>query len=114
MNTKLNMAPVPARAPLGPVVPVRREVVERKPVQHMDTSWQERGSCRKVNPEWFYPGRGQNDYVRAAKSVCAGCPVIDTCLDFAMKTEPINDWGVWGGTTEGERTRLRRMNRRAA
>ena len=41
---------------------------------------------------------------RAAKRVCAACPVRRECLDFALRLrEP---FGIWGGLTESERRRL--------
>jgi WhiB family redox-sensing transcriptional regulator len=37
----------------------------------------------------------------AAKAVCASCPVITPCREFALRTrEP---FGVWGGLAEAER-----------
>ena len=37
----------------------------------------------------------QLDDIRAAKAVCAECPVIEPCLEGAVaRREP---WGVWGG-----------------
>ncbi len=33
--------------------------------------------------------------VEAAKALCAGCPLVELCLDGAIQRhEP---WGVWGG-----------------
>jgi hypothetical protein len=36
----------------------------------------------------------------------AACPVRGECLDFALLTN--QDSGVWGGTSEDERRKLRR------
>lgn len=48
---------------------------------------------------------------RAAKAVCAGCPVRDLCLEYAVAhREP---WGIWGGMTAKEREALRRRMSRA-
>jgi WhiB family redox-sensing transcriptional regulator len=36
-----------------------------------------------------------------AKAVCAGCPVVESCLRWALAArEP---YGVWGGTSAEER-----------
>ena len=36
-----------------------------------------------------------------AKAVCSGCPVVESCLRWALKArEP---YGVWGGLSESER-----------
>ncbi len=40
----------------------------------------------------------------AAKAVCAGCPVRDECLDYALASR--QRFGVWGGMSEQERRRL--------
>ncbi len=67
-------------------------------------AWQERGACRHVDPELFFPGQGED--ASAAKKVCAGCPVRDQCLAFALENGVKH--GIWGGLSERERRRLRR------
>lgn len=68
-----------------------------------------------ADPELFFPissagpALGQ---VEQAKAICAGCQVQRACLDFALSTGQIH--GVWGGTTEEERQRLRRSHRSAS
>lgn len=48
----------------------------------------------------------------AARFVCAGCPVLDECLEHALKhSEPA---GMWGALTTDERQRLVRNRRRHA
>jgi WhiB family redox-sensing transcriptional regulator len=42
--------------------------------------------------------------------VCAGCPVRERCLDYAIEHVEI---GVWGGTSERERRGMRRTRRMA-
>jgi len=39
--------------------------------------------------------------------VCKGCEVQKACLDFAIQTN--QESGVWGGTSEEERRKLRRQ-----
>ena len=39
-----------------------------------------------------------------AKTVCATCPVLTTCREFAMQTNEL--YGVWGGLTEIDRHNL--------
>jgi WhiB family redox-sensing transcriptional regulator len=37
----------------------------------------------------------QLDDIGRAKAICAGCPLVDPCLEGALdRREP---WGVWGG-----------------
>jgi Transcription factor WhiB len=44
------------------------------------------------------------DYEQEAKAICAECPYKKACLEFALKYSEI---GIWGGTTELERRRMR-------
>jgi WhiB family transcriptional regulator, redox-sensing transcriptional regulator len=74
-------------------------------------NWQISGACRGVGDDLFFNPdneRGQAKRVReaGAKAVCATCPVIAECLDWALAVgEP---YGVWGGKTSVERHELRR------
>lgn len=72
--------------------------------------WMRQAACRESNPDLFFPHRGEN--VRAAKAVCAGCPVINECRDYSI----VNDErvGIWGGLTERDRRHLRVVARRQA
>ena len=59
--------------------------VERH-AQHRSKQWRERAACRSgVDPDLFFPvaesGAARNAQVRAAKAVCARCPVRSDCLD---------------------------------
>ena len=47
------------------------------------------------------------DQIAAAKSVCDQCEAKSPCLEFALTTN--QDSGVWGGTSEEERRKLRRQ-----
>ena len=66
-------------------------------------TWMESAVCASADPEEWFPEKG----VRAdkAKKICATCPVIDECLQFALKN---NETGIWGGTSRRERVRLMR------
>ncbi len=46
-----------------------------------------------------------------AKRLCADCPVIMECRSYAVKWPQM---GVWGGTTESSRSRLRTIRNRDA
>lgn len=65
------------------------------------------GSCRGMDPDVFFPDRGES--LAPAKQVCAECIVRDECLEFALDNR--ERFGVWGGTSERERRRLRRARR---
>lgn len=66
--------------------------------------WMDAALCREVDFETFFPEKSQNP--NPAKSICRRCEVQDECLDYALR-HPNNTHGVWGGTTERERRRLR-------
>ena len=67
---------------------------------HRVGSWVDDAACSKEDPEMFFPER--NSFAREAKAVCAGCPVLAQCADYAAAS-PVMLVGVWGGTTESER-----------
>ena len=67
---------------------------------HRVGSWVDDAACSKEDPEMFFPER--NSFAREAKAVCAGCPVLAQCADYAAAS-PVMLVGVWGGTTEQER-----------
>jgi len=66
--------------------------------------WMRDALCAEVDPELFYPESGESN--RDAKRICAGCEVRAECLGYALAHR--EGHGVWGGTTERERRRLRR------
>ena len=71
--------------------------------------WREHAACRDSDPDLFFPigTTGQAlDQIDAAKGVCDRCPVAVDCLEFALVTN--QEAGVWGGTSEDERRRLRK------
>ena len=73
-------------------------------------SWRDAAACRSVEPDLFFPIGTTGtavDHIAAAKAVCATCPVTRECLEFALETN--QDSGVWGGTSEEERRKLRRQ-----
>jgi len=56
-------------------------------------------ACRNMGVELFFSHN--NAYRRAAKLVCARCPIQPDCLDWATETKQI---GVWGGQWFGDST----------
>lgn len=73
-----------------------------------DPFWTIRAACRGLDPKIFMgydneitPARKTRE--ARAKAICRGCPVRESCLEFALLTgQP----GIWGGTDEVERRRL--------
>jgi WhiB family redox-sensing transcriptional regulator len=65
-------------------------------------NWMDNGICRNHPPATFFPSDGVG--VEVAKRICATCPVLDTCLEYALDNHI--DHGVWGGTSERQRRRI--------
>ncbi|MFF3558278.1 WhiB family transcriptional regulator [Streptomyces tsukubensis] len=68
--------------------------------------------CAGEDPELFFPIGNTGPallQIEEAKAVCnRGCPLMERCLQDALDR---GEQGVWGGTDEDDR---RRMKRRAA
>jgi WhiB family redox-sensing transcriptional regulator len=62
--------------------------------------------CRQVDPELFFPESGTPIESRMAKDMCSSCKFQAPCLRYALAFQVA---GIWGGTTEGERRRIRRQ-----
>lgn len=79
----------------------------------LQQSWRDLGACRGIDPEIFYPGDdAADDDVEAAKDICGGCAVQESCLEHALSSRERD--GIWGGATERERRRIVRQRRRAS
>ena len=73
----------------------------------MDLVWMQEGNCKDHPPATFFPSDGVG--VDVARRICAGCPVREPCLEYALSNHI--DHGVWGGASERERRRLLRRRR---
>lgn len=82
----------------------------QRPVDWDTGDWRDHAACRHTDPELFFPVGTTGSailQVEAAKQVCQSCPARQPCLDFAMASGM--ECGVWGGTSEEDRRRLRRQ-----
>jgi WhiB family redox-sensing transcriptional regulator len=73
-----------------------------------DCGWRDGAACRSTDPELFFPAGTTGvavEQIDAAKTVCRSCPVREQCLEFSMVTN--QEAGIWGGTTEDERRKMR-------
>ena len=73
-------------------------------------AWRARAACRDTDPDLFFPVGTTGpaiEQIDAAKAVCGECDVNEQCLEFALATN--QDSGVWGGTSEEERRKLRKQ-----
>ena len=95
---------MPAVGPPTYAHPTTEETVLR------DMSWRDRGACRGLDPEVFYPETDEE--AEEAKAVCSLCSVQIACLEYALTHREKE--GVWGGATERERRRIVRQRRRSA
>ena len=79
------------------------------PVRRPD-DWRDVASCRDTDPDLFFPVGTTGpaiEQIETAKAVCDQCEAKAPCLEFALTTN--QDSGVWGGTSEEERRKLRRQ-----
>ena len=80
--------------------------------------WRDVASCRDTDPDLFFPVGTTGpaiEQIENAKAVCRQCEAQTPCLEYALATN--QDSGVWGGTSEDERRKIRRAwvkNRRPA
>ena len=71
--------------------------------------------CAETSPDIFFPEEVEDQdgklisstytHESEAKAVCVSCDLRLKCLVAALKT---TDVGIWGGTTERERRRIKR------
>ncbi|EFG03734.1 WhiB-family transcriptional regulator (plasmid) [Streptomyces clavuligerus] len=75
--------------------------------------WRHNATCREEDPDLFFPIGNSGPallQIKEAKTVCARCPVIEHCLQWAMESAQAH--GVWGGLDEDERRALKRREAR--
>lgn len=71
--------------------------------------WKTSAACRSMDPDIFFgPEKGGGWDQEPALAICATCPVEHECLEYALQR---NDPGVWGGMSERQRQRLKKMRR---
>lgn len=76
--------------------------------------------CSEIDPDAFFsidpvnPSLGNSPVYlmeAEAKAVCSACPYKFRCLEYALKNQDLV--GIWGGTTEQDRKRMKRRARRS-
>jgi WhiB family transcriptional regulator, redox-sensing transcriptional regulator len=79
-------------------------------MQRTVENWQVLAACRGPHAELFFPPntpeRKEDKLNREAdaKAICADCPVVGDCLDYAIDIREPH--GIWGGLNEIERRQL--------
>jgi WhiB family transcriptional regulator, redox-sensing transcriptional regulator len=81
----------------------RQEAPAMLPIETLP--WAEDAKCLQADPETFFPEKGGS--TREAKRICQSCDVRSECLDYALTND--ERFGIWGGMSERERRKLRRM-----
>lgn len=70
----------------------------------MNGNWMKHAACKDVNTNVFFPDKVEQE--GPARAICAACPVIEECLQYALAQNP-NPIGIWGNTNKHQRKRLR-------
>ena len=71
--------------------------------------WRDVAACRDTDPDLFFPIGTTGpaiEQIESAIAVCHQCEALVPCLEFALATN--QESGVWGGTSEEERRKLRK------
>ena len=87
-----------------------------------DPGWRAKAACRGKPTEWWYPSRGAygggngirygSDDTLEALAICEGCPVRSDCLHEALLVGEAGQFGIWGGVSERQRRRIRKLGGR--
>jgi Transcription factor WhiB len=70
-----------------------------------DYNWRDDAACKGLPSVWWFPEVREPDGFSEAIKICKGCPVIQECLYYGLQRE---QYGIYGGTTETERMRMRK------
>jgi len=71
---------------------------------YREREWIKDAACRGMDPNIFFPERGDTSTVTLAKSVCNGCPVTQQCREYGE----MERHGFWGGVSVRTRVKERR------
>lgn len=73
-----------------------------------DLAWQAEAACRGVDPDLFFPEKGES--LEPARAVCAKCAVREECLEYSL--DGSEKHGVWASTSERQRRTMRAARHR--
>lgn len=82
------------------------DIGTRPPATTDKWDWQLQAACRGMDDTWFFPpereqAKARRSRISRAKAVCATCPALAACRDFALDNG--EQFGVWGGLSEDDR-----------
>lgn len=77
----------------------------------MTGPWRHEAACAGRDTEYWFPDKSDqlSPASNQAMRICATCPVIQMCLDWAVTKPEL--FGIWGGKTDSERVSMRRTRR---
>jgi WhiB family redox-sensing transcriptional regulator len=81
-------------------------IVMSGPAAPFPGGWQALALCTAEDPGLFFPAH--NDPGTRARKVCARCPVLADCLDYATAADEL---GIWGGLDQQQRQNRKRRQR---
>lgn len=85
-------------APTAEPLPTLADLLPPRP------AWMAEGACRERQGVSWFPNRGDDG--ADAKAVCRACPVAARCLEYALADPDLA--GIWAGTSDRQRDRMRR------
>lgn len=73
-----------------------------------DFDWQDGALCSGMDPNIFFNDEKSLDkhYLGVVREICSNCAVSADCLQTALSND--DAFGIWGGTTERERRRMKK------
>lgn len=99
--------PAPLRAAEGPALALERLGEGLIGGLDPDLGWDHHAGCRTHDPALFFgpnrfePKRERLAREAEAKAVCATCPCLSACREYALSAGEL--YGVWGGLGEADR-----------
>lgn len=87
--------------------------VHLRPLPGFEVRWRDLAACKNLGDYLFFSVDGERTTERAgreraAKAICATCPVLPPCREYATATGESH--GIWGGLSESERAPRNRRN----
>ena len=97
--------------PVREVHRIAATLVGRRVKDWDNEGWRLQAACRGKDTSIFFPEDEDTPADDEAKEICAGCPVREQCLVWALSTH--QPYGIFGGLTTTNRTRVQRRIRYA-
>ena len=80
-------------------------------------SWQDQAACYpwdfKKHGDPFFPSSVSAAAANQAQSICSTCPVKSMCAELGFNDRDAFKYGIYGGTTPEDRSRVARKSTRS-